>query len=77
MPLVPTAFDSATSRHLSLADAKDGSLSLKRREVGVSLVVYVSAELRQLCRQYGTAFFFKQWGGVNKKAAGRVLEGRT
>jgi len=22
-------------------------------------------------------FFFKQWGGVNKKKAGRMLEGRT
>ena len=36
-----------------------------------------ATELRKLCRQYGTAFFFKQWGGVNKKAAGRMLEGRT
>ena len=33
--------------------------------------------LRTLCRKHKTAFFFKQWGGVNKKAAGRVLEGRT
>jgi protein gp37 len=23
------------------------------------------------------AFFFKQWGGVQKKKAGRLLEGRT
>jgi protein gp37 len=30
-----------------------------------------------MCRQTGTAFFFKQWGGRNKKAAGRVLNGRT
>jgi len=22
-------------------------------------------------------FFFKQWGGVNKKRAGRILDGRT
>jgi hypothetical protein len=22
-------------------------------------------------------FFFKQWGGTNKKKAGRLLEGRT
>jgi len=22
-------------------------------------------------------FFFKQWGGANKKKAGRILEGRT
>lgn len=25
----------------------------------------------------GVPFFFKQWGGVRKKAAGRVLDGRT
>jgi protein gp37 len=32
--------------------------------------------LRQ-CRQQGTKFFFKQWGGVRKKQAGRSLDGRT
>ncbi|MDP9365147.1 MAG: phage Gp37/Gp68 family protein, partial [Chloroflexota bacterium] len=25
----------------------------------------------------GVPFFFKQWGGVNKKRTGRLLEGRT
>jgi protein gp37 len=25
----------------------------------------------------GVAFFFKQWGGTNKKRAGRLLDGRT
>lgn len=25
----------------------------------------------------GNLFFFKQWGGVNKKKAGRILDGRT
>jgi len=25
----------------------------------------------------GKPFFFKQWGGLNKKKAGRVLDGRT
>jgi protein gp37 len=34
-------------------------------------------DIEALCRRYGTAFFFKQWGGVNKKAAGRVFRGRT
>jgi protein gp37 len=29
------------------------------------------------CLAYGTAFFFKQWGGVNKKKTGRLLRGRT
>lgn len=34
-------------------------------------------EIEELCRDYGTAFFFKQWGGRNKKAAGRTFKGRT
>lgn len=34
-------------------------------------------EIERLCRKTGTAFFFKQWGGRNKKAAGRLLRGRT
>jgi protein gp37 len=34
-------------------------------------------EIEALCRRYSTAFFFKQWGGINKKAAGRMLRGRT
>jgi protein gp37 len=34
-------------------------------------------EIEKMCRRSGTAFFFKQWGGKNKKAAGRLLKGRT
>lgn len=34
-------------------------------------------EIERLCRRFGTAFFFKQWGGTNKKASGRTLNGRT
>lgn len=34
-------------------------------------------QIRDRCEQYGVPFFFKQWGGVNKKAAGRELDGRT
>ena len=33
-------------------------------------------EIRLRCAAAGTAFFFKQWGGKNKKAAGRVLHGQ-
>lgn len=29
------------------------------------------------CRDQGVPFFFKQWGGVNKKKTGRLLNGRT
>lgn len=34
-------------------------------------------DIRNQCRDAKVAFFFKQWGGVNKKRAGRMLEGRT
>ena len=34
-------------------------------------------EIREQCVEANVPFFFKQWGGFNKKAAGRVLDGRT
>jgi protein gp37 len=34
-------------------------------------------EIRLRCAAAGTAFFFKQWGGKNKKAAGRTYLGQT
>lgn len=34
-------------------------------------------KVRDQCREQGVRFFFKQWGGVRKSAAGRVLDGRT
>lgn len=34
-------------------------------------------EIRDQCVSAGVAFFFKQWGGVQKKRTGRELEGRT
>jgi protein gp37 len=33
--------------------------------------------IRKQCEQQNVAFFFKQWGGVNKKASGRHYLGRT
>jgi protein gp37 len=33
--------------------------------------------IREQCEAAGVAFFFKQWGGVRKKVAGRTLRGRT
>ncbi|CAD0219899.1 DUF5131 family protein [Chryseobacterium sp. JV274] len=34
-------------------------------------------DIQKQCEKYGIAFFFKQWGGKNKKAAGRLLNGKT
>jgi protein gp37 len=37
---------------------------------------WVESVLHQ-CRDAGVAFFFKQWGGTNKKKTGRLLNGQT
>jgi protein gp37 len=34
-------------------------------------------EIMDQCREAEVAFFFKQWGGTNKKKSGRILNGRT
>jgi protein gp37 len=34
-------------------------------------------DLRDQCRKAAVPFFFKQWGGKNKKRAGRLLDGQT
>ncbi len=36
-----------------------------------------ATQIRDQCMKTSLPFFFKQWGGVRKKAAGRNLEGRT
>lgn len=33
--------------------------------------------LQQECAAQGVPFFFKQWGGINRKKSGRLLDGRT
>jgi protein gp37 len=35
------------------------------------------SHIRDQCQSRGVPFFFKQWGGVNKKRTGRVLDGQT
>ena len=34
-------------------------------------------DIKKQCRKAKIPFFFKQWGGVNKKKTGRLLNGRT
>jgi protein gp37 len=34
-------------------------------------------QIKRRCREMNVSFFFKQWGGVRKKAAGRELYGKT
>jgi protein gp37 len=33
-------------------------------------------EIEELCREFGIAFFFKQWGGTRPKSGGRKLHDR-
>ena len=35
------------------------------------------SNIREQCEIANVAFFFKQWGGKNKKKSGRLLDGRT
>ena len=39
-------------------------------------IAWVS-DIKEQCEQARVAFFFKQWGGTNKKKSGRLLDGRT
>ena len=50
-----------------------GESGPRARPIETSWVV----DLRDQCRRARVPFFFKQWGGRNKKAAGRKLEGET
>jgi protein gp37 len=34
-------------------------------------------DIRDTCERQGVPFFFKQWGGIRPKSAGRDLDGRT
>ena len=36
-----------------------------------------ATDLRDQCHRASVPFFFKQWGGKNKKQTGRILDGRT
>lgn len=33
--------------------------------------------VKEICKEQDVHFFFKQWGGINKKKAGRTLDGKT
>jgi protein gp37 len=34
-------------------------------------------DIQEQCDVADVAFFFKQWGGTNKKKTGRILQGKT
>jgi protein gp37 len=50
-----------------------GESGRKPRPMDVDWVL----SIQEQCEEAQVAFFFKQWGGTNKKKTGRILEGRT
>ncbi len=56
--------------HWVIVGGESGPRSRPMREEWVD-------EIERMCRREGTAFFFKQWGGKNKKATGRSYRGVT
>lgn len=50
-----------------------GESGPKARPIETAWVDQIHAQ----CEAQGVAFFFKQWGGKNKKATGRVYRGKT
>lgn len=49
-----------------------GESGRKPRPMDVDWVL----DIQEQCESAGSKFFFKQWGGTNKKKAGRALKGR-
>ena len=58
-----------TDIHWLIAGGESGH---KHRPAKPEWIRYV----RDLSREHGTAFFFKQWGGLRSKSGGRILDGR-
>jgi protein gp37 len=58
-----------TDIHWLIAGGESGA---KHRPVKPEWIRHV----RDLAQESGTAFFFKQWGGLRAKAGGRILDGR-
>lgn len=50
-----------------------GESGFKARPIKENWVI----DIKNQCDAAKTAFFFKQWGGKNKKKTGRLLEGKT
>jgi protein gp37 len=70
-PLISAVGDVDLSKiHWAIVGGESGPRSRPIEEEWVD-------ELHLLCRRDDVAFFFKQWGGKNKKASGRELHGKT
>lgn len=50
-----------------------GESGIKSREIKEEWII----DIKNQCERNNVEFFFKQWGGMNKKANGRELRGKT
>jgi protein gp37 len=70
-PLIGSVADAdLTDIHWAIVGGESGPRARPIREDWID-------EIYERCDDAGTAFFFKQWGGRNKKAAGRRFRGQT
>jgi protein gp37 len=70
-PLLGSVADAdLTNIHWAIVGGESGPRSRPMQEHWVD-------EIESVCRRANVAFFFKQWGGVRKKSAGRQFHGRT
>jgi len=56
--------------HWAIVGGESGPKARPMREAWV-------LDIQRQCKAAGVPFFFKQWGGRNKKRAGRLLQGKT
>jgi protein gp37 len=69
-PLIGSVVDAdLTDIHWAIVGGESGPRARPMLEFWVD-------EIEALCRRHGAAFFFKQWGGKNKKATGRSYRDR-
>jgi protein gp37 len=70
-PLIGSVHDADLSGiHWAIVGGESGPRARPMEPVWVD-------EIAEMCVQSGTIFFFKQWGGKNKKAAGRRYRDQT
>ena len=70
-PLIGSVADAdLTDIHWAIVGGESGPRARPMREDWVD-------EIYDACEEASAAFFFKQWGGRNKKAAGRAYRGQT
>jgi len=70
-PLIgPVGSVNLTNIHWAIVGGESGP---KARPLEIDWVEQIFGQ----CEKYDVSFFFKQWGGVNKKRSGRIFKGRT